>query len=125
MQAVAAVPAVPFLRAIVVPKLERPMPATSKDLDRLRDLLAWSEDESRDKTERLNRMQHTLRMAITTMETRHQHTSVLWWILGALLSATRRNFRGDWIVSDRALLCWALDQLEERLGGGLSQDSQA
>ena len=93
------------------------MPATTKDLDSLRALLSWTKTGKADAATKAELLRGGLERAIGMLERHESNESVLWWLLGALHSAVKRNWRGDWVVADRGLMSWALDQIEQRVGG--------
>ena len=95
----------------------KPMPATTKDLDSLRALVSWAQTGKADAATKAELLRGGLERAIGLLERRESNESILWWTLGALRDSVKRNWRGDWVVADRGLMSWALDQIEQRVGG--------
>lgn len=110
-----AVLADPRHRRSIMPYIvERPMPATPKDIDELRGLLRWAEGlRGPISHPHAAALKEGLKKALHFLEDPDRRINRALFILSAIRQSMHQREDGFWQVADRDLQGWALQQIDE------------
>lgn len=97
--------------------VEAPMPATKADIAHLKSLLSWARSTNVHKEAKERVLADALERAIAYLEEPDERKNVVGMILNALHQSYKRTDYGGYVVRDRDLHDWAIEQIEAMFGG--------
>lgn len=96
--------------------VEAPMPATQADIAQLRGLLRWARSSNAQREPKERVLADALERAIAYLEEPDERKNVVGYILNAL-HQSYKSMNGTFVVRDRDLHDWAIQQINDMFGG--------